>query len=295
MNNLISNYYYKIEKNITLIFIIISILVFASYLLIENDMRISVYHDDALFYGIVANNTINGHPFSFDGGISKTNGFHWLQMIIVLFIAKFHKLIHASSLLKDFINFKFFIDVFIISILSFFITNFLRSLIKRKIILIFFLILTSQVLAVGMGMETVYVTLFIVIYMLVNLKESKVIWHFLIPFFITFSRFDFFYIAPIIILFSKIFIKIENKNDNINILRRFYTSIKKIDLIFCITGVCSAIIVIFFLNYLITHDPFSSSSLAKSSNFKLLPGLLVENFFHFGIYILIFRLCPKVT
>ena len=63
-----------------------------------------LYPDDEMFYGIVATNTVQGAPFSFDGGVSRTTGFHWAGLFPPLAAAAARRALFGGGAYRDFFD-----------------------------------------------------------------------------------------------------------------------------------------------------------------------------------------------
>lgn len=265
---------------------IIAILIAINFILGPRDKRIRFYNDDALFYSIIAFNTIEGEHFSFDKGASRTNGFHWIGFIAAYIPAKIYQVLGFNSNYQNYFFYHFFFDIFYLITLSIICSFFILPFFSHKNFFAFLAIaILSQCLILGIGMEVVWLLAIIIYYgtMVRQNKWDTCAFHWIVGFLIILCRIDFIFVIPFLYLFGctiRIFYQ--------KIVTHHFLLIKQILFLF-LGALCGAGFV-FSLNFLAAEDFLSSSLIAKASTSKFNLDDFMQNVYQYKIewiYILV--------
>lgn len=257
----------------------ISFLIWVSYFFVPRNLHVKAYSDDSLFYSIISNNFLDGKLFSFDAGVSVTNGFHWLNMIFVLSCSYFIKSIFIINHYSELLINQYYADAAILALVTFFTSALIVKNVNHFSNIFMILLLTisiSQCLALGFGMETVFLPLLLVYHInILNRSSKNRLQYFLITLLTVLCRIDFLIFSALIIFSGYVFKK--------NILPKKY-------LISEIAGLLSGLFIILIINYLSADNVISSSMLVKSAYLKFSLNEFLTNISNLSEYFIVYTI-----
>ena len=152
----------------TVVMLTLTALCTLSFLVIPPSHRIRTYQDDALFYGIIAWNTADGHPFTFDGGTSRTTGFHWGGLVLPLVAAFVTHGLPGIVTYRDFFQILFMVDAAVLALVALLIVLAVARALRSLPAMTLLLLVVSQSLVRGFGMEQVFLPLILLQFILLE-------------------------------------------------------------------------------------------------------------------------------
>jgi hypothetical protein len=236
-----------------LMIIAAGIAVFCSYLIIPTANRIAVYEDDALFYSIVASYAVTGNGFTFDGGNSQTNGFHWGRMVLSLLTFEGIELVKGQTSFREAMSVAFYVDAMTLAVCSMIIAMVMSRFVTRGWLAAVLVPLVAQALSTSFGMEQLLTATLLVMSIghcaSLHPKSLRV---FFISFVMATTRIDSVWMAPLVVVAT------------LSVNGRTISSPERLKLLSgSILGAVAGVVVTGLLNYLAAGDCLSSSMIAK--------------------------------
>ena len=133
---------------------VVCLLLAGSLALVRSANRMRLYPDDGMFYGIIATNTVEGAPFSFDGGASRTTGFHWMGLFPPLAAAAARRAMLGTGAYRDYFDAIFAVDALTTALAAFALVVAARRMVRSRWTLALLAAVLFQVLLLGFGMES---------------------------------------------------------------------------------------------------------------------------------------------
>jgi len=261
-----------------LIAISMCLLIGLSFLLLPSSQRIRAYNDDALFYGIIAANLANGHSWSFDGGLSKTTGFHWAGMATPAILGKAYGFVRGGFSYQEFFTVLYRLDIILLVLMTSIICGLGRRRDGSLILAGIGPWCISQSLVKGFGMEVVFLPLLLLVCVREATRdEVKTIWLFLAGFALVLTRIDY---APIPVIVGIISL-LETRKGHHRVVRSQI-------LIPCFAGPLVGGLLVCGLNFLVSGEFLSSSILAKGTARSLSWPDLWDNLGTQAVFLLIY-------
>jgi hypothetical protein len=237
--------------------LVLGLVVIADFLGVEPAKRIRLYNDDALFYGIIAANTAAGHPFSFDGGISVTTGFHWAGMAQPLLTALVHRLLTGQAAYASLFPWLYVIDAGAIVVAALLVALSLRGALAHPLLALVIGLAVAKTAVAGFGTEMIVllplVTAFIVAVADRTARTSP--WRYVVlPALIPLARLDY---VPLMSLVTVLGLFVPTPVWRCPTYRR--------RALMSLAGLAAGAGLVLLLNTLVGGHPLSSSMLAKSA------------------------------
>ena len=110
--------------------------------------------DDGLAYGLIARNTANGMPFSFDG-LGRTTGFHWGGLPISLVVAFVRRFAVGPATPADLFAWLYPVDCVVFTAAALLTTILIGHALQRRAMGVLTFVLVALALGYGFGMEAV--------------------------------------------------------------------------------------------------------------------------------------------
>ncbi len=207
-----------------------------------------------MFYGIIATNTVNGSPFSFDGGVSRTTGFHWGGLIGPGAVAAVRRMLSGPFSYREFHHNLFTFDVLATSGVAFALVWRVRQRIRSPWITAALTGALCQTLLLGFGMETTVAALCLTLFLIEASADARLGLLFGFGAALAPARLD---LVPAAAALGLIGIVLGNGR------RRFQA------VIVAESGLIFGVVLVFVANALVAGEPLSTSFFIKGSHARM--------------------------
>lgn len=241
---------------------VVCLLLAGSLALIRPADRMRLYPDDGMFYGIVATNTVQGAPFSFDGGVSRTTGFHWAGLFPPLAAAAARRASLGGGAYRDFFDAIFAVDALATGLAAFALALAARRMVRSRWTLGLLAAVLFQVLLLGFGMESsLAAPLLLALLVEATGEKPRKGVLFALALAVPVARLD---LVPIAALAAALGVALPRRTERPRLA------------VAAAAGLAVGVALVFVANTLVGGEPFSSSVIAKGTAVSLVREDLLQ-------------------